>query len=667
MEAPAKAAYRRDIDGLRAVAVLAVVLFHAGVPGFSGGFVGVDVFFVLSGFLISSILIEDIERDRFSLLNFYNRRIRRIFPALFLMLGLTTLAAVALLSPQALISYGRSLAGTGFFASNFIFFLDTGYFAGNAAQQPLLHTWSLAVEEQYYVLWPLAVWLLFRPGLRRHAALICTVLAVLGLGLSVWLTGVSREAAFYLPFARLWELLLGAVLVIRPPGVLPRKVAEAMGWTGLLLIALSITLLNEAVAFPGYAVAAPCIGAALLLAANASPQVSTARLLSVAPMRGLGLVSYSFYLWHWPVLAFANYLLMRAPSWPVGLSLMIPALLMAWVSWRFVERPFRVNAAAPGARGRAILVGLLCCIAAVVVGTGLWATKGVPGRVPSDVRAKVTAASEWRDLARRCQTTHKDDVRTASDGCRFGPPGPPRILVWGDSHAAAFSPVVQTTATELGLGGLLISRASCPPMVGVGVAARPWGGDDRGCRTLADQVVGVMRDNPGLDTVVLVGRWSKYETGAGLGPDGARHTFLSGPGGDNAGIMAAGLTASVAAIRQALGEDVRIIIVGQPPEPGFDAGECIAFRRMLRLSASACESIDRTLNADRRARSDAVLAELAPRLKVEILPLMNGLCDERTCRTWRDGTLLYRDDDHLSPAGAMLFANDLKVLLERPR
>jgi len=661
-------AYRGDIDGLRAIAVLAVVLFHAGVPGFSGGFVGVDVFFVISGFLISSILIQDVERGRFSLLTFYNRRIRRIFPALFLVLLVTTVAAVLLLSPNALASYGKSLAGTGLFASNVVFFLDTGYFASNAAQQPLLHTWSLAVEEQYYILWPLALWLLFRPSWRRHALLICAGLVAIGFGVCVWLTMVNREAAFYLPFARMWELLLGALLAIRPGGPLPRKVSEALGWGGLALIAFSVGFFNEAVAFPGYAAAAPCFGTAMLLAANVNGETSTARLLSIPPMRWIGLVSYSFYLWHWPVLAFANYLLMEAPPWPLGLALMIPALGMAWVSWRYVERPFRTHAADPRATRRSLFIGLLCCGAAISVGAALWDSKGLPGRVPKDVRDEVLAQGEWQAMARRCPPVQSTGGWTVEPACRFGPAGPPRILVWGDSHAAAFAPAVKSAAARLGLPGGVISRASCPPLVGVGLANRPNIGDALGCGALADDTLGLLRDNPDIDTVLLVGRWSLYEQGAGIGPDGSQRIFMIGHGEDSrAEVLAAGLARTIAAIRAVRGDAVKIIVVGQPPEPGFEAGECIAFRRMAHLPTSRCESTPRHLGDSRRAGSELVLSQLPTRLKVVYLPLTDRLCDADSCFTWRDGRLLYRDDDHLSPAGAGLFADDLEALLKPGR
>jgi peptidoglycan/LPS O-acetylase OafA/YrhL len=663
-------AYRGDIDGLRAIAVLAVVLFHAGVPGFTGGFVGVDVFFVISGFLISSILIDDARQGRFSLLTFYGRRVRRIFPALFLVLIVTTLAALALLAPTALAGYGKSLAGTGLFASNWVFFLESGYFADNAHQQPLLHTWSLAVEEQYYIVWPLLLWLLLRPTLKPFAALACAALIGVGFAFCVWQTGQNPDAAFYLPFARMWELLIGALLALRPPPVLSRPASEALGWTGLGLIAMAVFGFNESMAFPGWIAAAPCVGAALLLIANARPETTTARLLSTAPMRGVGLVSYSFYLWHWPVLAFATYLMMGAPPWPVGLAMMVPALGMAWVSWRYVERPFRKHAGDPGATRRSLYIAAACCLAAVAVGAGLWRSGGLPQRVPADIREAVSGPPEWKAFARLCPPTRAGDSWTVSDVCRMGPAGAPlKVLVWGDSHAAALAPAIRDALAGSGRTGGLVSRASCPPLVGVGASTRPEQPDSYGCKAIAADALSVLRDNPAIDTVVIVARWSFYEQTSGTGVDASSRAFMSGPGGPaGAGILEQGLRRTVADIRAVRGEGVRVILVGQPPEPGFVASECIVFRRMIHLSTDRCEAFPRKPSDDRQAAAAAILARVAAGSpKVSILPLGEEMCGPETCLTFRDGKLLYRDDDHLSPAGAALFGPDLKALIAAAR
>jgi len=663
-------AYRGDIDGLRAIAVLAVVLFHAGVPGFTGGFVGVDVFFVISGFLISSILIDDARQGRFSLLTFYGRRVRRIFPALFLVLIVTTLAALVLLAPTALASYGKGLAGTGLFASNWVFFLQSGYFADNAHQQPLLHTWSLAVEEQYYIVWPLLLWLLLRPALKPFAGLACPALVVIGFAFCVWQTGHNPDAAFYLPFSRMWELLIGAMLALRPPPVLSRPVSEALGWTGLGLIAVAVFGFNESMAFPGWIAAAPCVGTALLLVANARPETTTSRLLSTAPMRGVGLVSYSFYLWHWPVLAFATYLLMSSPPWPVGLALMIPALGMAWVSWRYVERPFRKHAGDPGATRRSLYIAGACCLAAVAVGAGLWRSEGLPQRVPADIRKAVSGPAEWKAFARLCPPTRTDDVWTVSGPCRMGPAGAPlKVLVWGDSHGAALAPAVKDALAGSGRAGGLVSRASCAPLVGVGSSTRPEQTDSYGCKAIAEDTLAVLRDNPTIDTVVIVARWSFYEQTSGTGVDAANRVFISGRGGPaSAGVLEQGLRQTLADIRALRGDAVRVVLVGQAPEPGFVASECITFRRMLHLSTARCEAFPRKPSDDRQATAAAILARLAADSpNVSVLPLGAEMCGPETCSTWRDGKVLYRDDDHLSPAGAAVFVPDLKALIATPR
>ena len=341
-------AYRPDIDGLRAVAVLLVFAYHldtfaTGNISAWGGFIGVDVFFVISGFLISSVILRELDRSTFSLREFYQRRIRRIFPPLIAMMLVTTLAGCYYMLPSQLFALAKSLLAATFSVSNFYFLSTAGYFANNATK-PLLHTWSLAVEEQFYILFPLFLLLLKRFFPRRLKAAIVLVAAASFL-VSVWTVHTSPTAAFYLPATRAWELLFGAMLSVDlfPPvhSTVGRNLLSAVGLLAILVCGFTYT---SRVPFPGAAALVPCLGAAFIIAAGQTGTSLVGRLLSLKPVVFIGLISYSLYLWHWPIILF-QHLSMHQPrdasNHTIKGTILIVSLVIATVSWRFIETPFR--------------------------------------------------------------------------------------------------------------------------------------------------------------------------------------------------------------------------------------------------------------------------------------------------------------------------------------
>ena len=340
--------YRREIDGLRTVAVGSVVLFHAGMPGFAGGYVGVDVFFVISGFLITTILLGDLEAGRFSVLTFYERRARRILPALSLVVLCTALAGALLMSPHQIGELAESVAATALFAANVYFWRSTDYFGTAAEEKPLLHMWSLAVEEQFYILFPLLLLVLWRWRPNR-LQLWFMALAALSLALAEAGWRLKPWANFYLPAGRAWELLAGAMIAARLRGAAPEPSAagRVLAPLGLALVIASIALIGEGTPYPSLWTAIPVAGTALLIR-YAGPQDLAGRLLGLRPMVFVGLLSYSIYLWHQPLLAFARIELIGPPPLPAALGLMALSVPLAWLSWRFVERPFRTSPARGG-------------------------------------------------------------------------------------------------------------------------------------------------------------------------------------------------------------------------------------------------------------------------------------------------------------------------------
>jgi peptidoglycan/LPS O-acetylase OafA/YrhL len=341
----AHAKYRPDIDGLRAVAILPVLFYHLGTRLAPGGFVGVDVFFVISGYLITSLISAEMHQGTYSITNFYVRRARRIFPALFFMCAVTALFVLLFCLPSDAKRFSSALAAATLFGSNIYFYLTADYFAAAATTQPLLHTWSLAVEEQFYIFFPLIL-LLVRRYFGRRERLVMVALAALSLGISIWLVRTDQAGAFYLLHARAWELLLGGLLALGVfPAVRSRLLAGALGLAGLALIAGSVLLYNENMPFPGLAALAPCVGAALLIHTGKDSSLLSAQALSLGPVRFIGLISYSLYLWHWPVTVISRY----AAFWygwdpdlkPHKLAVLALSFAAAILSWYFVERPFR--------------------------------------------------------------------------------------------------------------------------------------------------------------------------------------------------------------------------------------------------------------------------------------------------------------------------------------
>ncbi|MDO9472042.1 MAG: acyltransferase [Caulobacter sp.] len=330
--------YRPEVDGLRAIAVVPVVLFHSGLGLMPGGFIGVDIFFVISGFLITSIISSELERDQFSLVSFYERRARRILPALVLVCLVCVPFAWAWLLPRELKDFGQSLAAVATFSSNILFWREEGYFSAAAELKPLLHTWSLAVEEQFYILFPPALWLAYRLA-RRHVVVLLVLAAIVSLALSEWGWRTAPSANFFLLPSRAWELLIGAIaaLVHWAPS---RRIANGLSLLGLVLVAGSLATFSEAVPMPSALGLFPIVGTALILLFGRTG-TWVAALLSLKPFVWIGLISYSAYLWHQPLFAFARIRSISEPAPALMLALCALSLLLAWLSWRFVEAPWR--------------------------------------------------------------------------------------------------------------------------------------------------------------------------------------------------------------------------------------------------------------------------------------------------------------------------------------
>ncbi len=499
--------HRADIDGLRAIAVVPVVLFHAGVSQVSGGFVGVDIFFVISGYLITSLILGEMAEGRFSLAGFYERRIRRIFPALFAVLAMCIVLAAILFLPKELKSFDRSVLATTFFVSNIYFYSGLGYFAAPPDTLPLLHTWSLAIEEQFYIVFPLLLSLVVAFGRRVWVGLIAA-LFLLSLAASIWVTRVNPNAAFYLAPMRVWELMLGALLAAR---LLPRigspAVREMLALAGIALIAYAVFGFSPATPFPGSAALIPCLGAALVIYAGEDERTTfAAKALSLWPLVFVGLISYSLYLWHWPLLVFARYwTIVPLTAWQSA-AIVTTSFILAVFSWRYIEQPFRRKRAAIPRRAllasAATAMGIAVAFG-VVPGSRGWPTRFSP-QVPavySDLRPSGSQASKFDDCL----------DQPPERPCVLGAAVTPNYAIWGDSHANSMLPTLDAFAQQQGVGVAVFVQPGCPPVMDTDfrqIAKLPE------CKARNARNIAALESAHNVGTVILISRGALYIKGA---------------------------------------------------------------------------------------------------------------------------------------------------------
>jgi peptidoglycan/LPS O-acetylase OafA/YrhL len=642
--------YRPDIDGLRAVAIVPVLAFHAGLPGWSGGFVGVDVFFVISGYLITSLILGEYARGSFTFWGFVERRARRLAPAMVPVLVATLLAGYFLFLPNAFQELAKSVMMFSAFAANHYFLGESGYFDFHGPA-PLLHTWSLSVEEQFYLAFSLTLLGVLRWAPRRLEIVIVTA-GLLSFATAVALIEIGQEsAAFYLSPSRFWELLIGAWLAL---GHLPTPSAIAAACcraAGLLLIAAAVFLYSGNLPFPGPAALVPTVGAALvILAGTAEGEDPAYRLLASRAAVYVGRISYSLYLWHWPLLVFAGIYADVLPDWyrlPVTAFAFVPAAL----SYRFVERPFRKRAWLPG-RGTMLATAVSTTVAFLVAGAWIDYDKGLPLRLPAEVRAALQTDPLLRDpLFESCLSFERGETGTF---CELGDTGRQRIdfAVWGDSHAAAERRLFDRLASDFGLRGVLLSAAGC-------AAHMPFNHPRKHqkCQDYSRRAEAFIAEHD-IPVVFLAARWCLYVDFAScLGPvegvlDG-RMVDQSAKRAEFKGL----LTATVERLAKA---GRRIWLVQPVPEFGWDVPSVAAEALLRGVPTRALE-----LPRDRFVAANALPLEVMDKLddgvRVREIATMDALCPGDICvPTDPEGRPFYRDSNHLSVRGAALLAPRLE-------
>lgn len=607
--------YREEIDGLRALAIAPVVLFHAGVAGFGGGFIGVDIFYVISGYLITAIIVEDIAAGEFRAANFYERRARRIVPALVPVLIAATMAAWWLFTPDDFRRFAQSLAATALFASNFLFAQKADYFYGGEGFQPLLHGWSLAVEEQFYIAFPL--FLVVCASFRRTALLPAVlVLFTASFAAAALLAPVAPKLSFYMLPTRMWELMAGAACALLPRLPRPRQL-PAMA--GLVLIAAGFLAIDGTTPAPGPMFALPVIGTLLLLL-FAGKETLAGRALSWRPLVGLGLVSYGTYLWHQPILAFMHYVWFGPIPIPATVGAIVASVLLGSLSLWLIERPIRQER---------ILAGRRALAAACLASLGIAAILGVAGHFH---KLEPRSAAQADRLSAAFAGRDVDPVIVPLGGAL-------PFVLYGDSHARQYYPAL---AERFGRGAL-ISESACLSLDGLSnyPAGDPAAAQ---CHAQLGHLLGLVRSRK-VRTVILAQRWNKpaWDTHANK-PLGT----VSEGGGPT---LAAALRRTMAM----LPSDVNLVIVGDVPT-AWAAGEGLSwgYLRCKAFLNTHCPASYPAHQADGRSINPLLVAFADSHPRVEYVDAAARLCPDDRCRILHGGTLYYSDGSHLTVHAARL-------------
>jgi len=645
--------YRPDIDGLRALAVLAVMGFHAFPVWVKAGFVGVDIFFVISAYLITTLLLLNLKRGQFSYVRFYIRRINRLFPALLLILVASLVAGWFLLTAFEYKLFGKHVAAASVYVSNLLLWHEAGYFDIESELKPLLHLWSLAVEEQFYLVWPPILAFAWR----RKWNLPAMLGAILALSFAADLFELDRNAVatFFSPATRFWELAAGGLLAtleerrIDPlPGV---RAKSLLSMAGIVLLGAGLATIDGNTPFPDWAALLPCGGTFLLIAAGPTAWLNR-RVLALRPLVAIGLISYPLYLWHWPLLSFAHIFDTATPSLPTRTALAALSFPLAAATYHFVEKPIRFGAGGGGKA--AILLGLLLTIGAL--GVGVYASQGFPGRtIVNQKRAPVDRGHG--DPVPPC-AGRENLPPLVADICvsHLNAGAGRRVVLWGDSHAAVWAMPIVRLAQQRGFELYVLRHDGCPPIEGV------WRPANNASITLCETPDIMRRIEDGVmalapDVVVLAARWTLYSHGWVINGrmQKANGFLLDRPlGVATADTSQAALAREIPdSIGRLQAHGIRVVLIKNPPVLRWEITNIRKSLAEIQVTAAEHAAWDRF--------TDAIFARLKD---VAIFDPATDLCHD-TCAVERDGKVLYFDDNHLSATGANAFEAELGTVIER--
>lgn len=662
-----KIKYRKEIDGLRAIAVLPVVFFHAGITGFSGGFVGVDVFFVISGFLITSIILSEKESGTFTLTSFYERRARRLLPALFVVMLICCLGAWLWMMPESLVGFAKGLISVATFSSNFFFWQTSDYFHTTAELNPLLHTWSLAVEEQYYILFPIFLLLTWRLR-RRHLIILIVAICLTSLALAQWSATYAKVAGFYLLPTRTFEILIGTVVAFylhEKPNLSNYRGARSDQWCSLIgffLISYSIVFFDKNTPLPSLYTLIPTIGTALIIL-YADENTLIGRLLQSKILVGIGLISYGLYVWHQPLFAFAKQVMFDSLSQTLAVALIGLTFVLAYTTWKYIETPVRDK---NRIKAEHFYIACLTFLASfIAVSVYVYVYEGVPSRIPEATKELLSYVAQSR--------------QSYGDGCHLAkgaiePPTcvkgaatqPVRVALLGDSHAASLVQELNVTLAQRDVSFVQFTKNGCP------FAEHVLKQETAECEEYQKLVFNRLAERD-IETVVVLSFWTDYldNNGYDNGEGGVRHAIQSHDTYSIRGVAfsekpairkSAILSAYKDAITKLLRQGIQVVLVYPIPEPGWDVPasliKAIFLNAMPRHQFAAKHQRYIESSAEVRRVFDGIEDDSnLVRIRPDAI-----FCDTYVpsrCAIQLHGKPLYTDNNHLSNSGARLLVDEI--------
>lgn len=642
--------YRREIDGLRAIAVLMVFAHHLGIQQFSGGYVGVDIFFVISGFVIFRSILTDLENKTFSVRRFYQRRIRRILPALIVTILFCFTVGLWVLTPNGYIEMANTALSAIFSVSNIYFDDNAGnYFATTAKNIPLLHTWSLGVEEQFYLLVPL---LFLAHGQKCNTQRIVRLLLVIMLLtfiynlVAIYVLGKMNHA-FYLPMARLWEIAIGGILAVieRSNTKITQNWRSILTAMGLIGIATSAIALDGETQFPGFAALLPVFSVALLILSAPKEGEPYYRLLTVPPMLFFGRISYSLYLFHWPLIVFTGLYFGRDLFINEKTLIFVIAVFLSTLTWKYVEQPFRQRQGKldwPDIRN---ILGVAITLILVISGASIW-SNGFSSRINPEALQVEILLNKSRDNILPCKEVESHKNMPNANLCSpYQKQDNIDYILWGDSHAGMLQPEVSTGMHNIGMSGIYAGMADCQPLFGVHTTKKKNRAE---CAAFAHHIFYTIKREQ-VSTIILASRWATLSSPVPSPGDVSLSKKLFDD--ENSGASISFYAALERTVKRITEAGTKVIIVGPVPEIDFDVPDMLTRVIDLGLNMPEISRIDFNKRQSIILKALRKVNELDDVIAVYPHEI---LCDEQHCQVAQGLHVLYQDDDHLSPEGAGL-------------
>jgi peptidoglycan/LPS O-acetylase OafA/YrhL len=662
--------YRSDIDGLRALAVLSVLFYHLDFSLFSGGFSGVDVFFVISGYLITSIIAKELDTGQFSFSAFYERRIRRILPAYFFLLISTTLASFLIYTPETMVQYGRAMRYTLVFISNLLFAREVNYFDTSFNNSPLLHTWTLSVEEQFYLIWPVILVLSWKYLSRRKFSPLLIFLLISSFIASEILLFTLPKLSFYMLYSRAWEFGAGALLALSIfPRIHSKKSLELFSFLGFILLCVSFMGLDDTTRFPGFYATFSVAGTALIIFTGQGHHTSYVhRFLSCKPFVSIGLISYSLYLWHWPIITYTKYYLSRNLLLYESFFIILASIFIATLSYKYIEKPLRKTKNSVGNTKKKPSKKIFIFVAVIIISfvklaTTIEKTGGFPWRFPEIQQTDLYSVNPLR---KHCHISQSETTPENKETCSRNY-GNKKAIIWGDSHADHYSLALDDWARKENITLRQITKSACVPLAGdfdiYLLKENKHYEKYTSCRAFNENILHLI-DNDAIDIVVIAGRWSGYlpeDTELGLYLlDGTRATPSQA---NTEAIFKENFSQMV---NQLVRKQKEVILLGQVPLFTQNPAECFykditPIRKYLQSASDTDSHCDVTrVVAEREVeKANSFFRQLAKQDGVQFFDPLDQICDENTCSALQKGKILYRDRNHLNNAGSVFLKKSL--------